>query len=159
MLDPALAALVALNILWSGWQVIRDSLGGLMDAAAPEEQLAQIREVRQRTLGRQLDLGQRELHVGHTDRDVGRRDDTDAAAERIAAEAAQRAAELEREEQARRAEEARAEAARIEHVDGAGRGCFRNRPSKRLARRRAAARIGVIANAGNPGACGLRLST
>ena len=45
VLDPALAALVALNILWSGWQVIRDSLGGLMDAAAPEEQLAQIREV------------------------------------------------------------------------------------------------------------------
>lgn len=45
VLDPALAALVALNILWSGWQVIRESLGGLMDAAAPEEQLTQIRDV------------------------------------------------------------------------------------------------------------------
>lgn len=45
ILDPAMAALVALNILWSGWQVIRDSLGGLMDKAAPEEQLAQIRDV------------------------------------------------------------------------------------------------------------------
>ena len=29
----------------SGWRVIRDSLGGLMDKAAPEEQLAQIRDV------------------------------------------------------------------------------------------------------------------
>lgn len=45
ILDPAMAALVALNILWSGWQVIRDLLGGLMDQAAPEEQLAQIRDV------------------------------------------------------------------------------------------------------------------
>lgn len=42
-LDPAMAALVALNILWSGWQVIRDSLGGLMDAAVPEDRLALIR--------------------------------------------------------------------------------------------------------------------
>ena len=30
-----LAALVAVNILWSGWQVIRESLGGLMDEAVP----------------------------------------------------------------------------------------------------------------------------
>ena len=30
MLDPILAALVALNILWSGWAVIRDSVGGPM---------------------------------------------------------------------------------------------------------------------------------
>ena len=29
----ALAALVAVNILWSGWSVIRESLGGLMDEA------------------------------------------------------------------------------------------------------------------------------
>ena len=43
VLDPAMAALVALNILWSGWQVIRDSLGGLMDAAVPEDRLALIR--------------------------------------------------------------------------------------------------------------------
>jgi cation diffusion facilitator family transporter len=45
ILDPALAALVALNILWSGWQVIRESLGGLMDEAVPDAQLAEIREV------------------------------------------------------------------------------------------------------------------
>jgi len=45
ILDPALAALVALNILWSGWRVIRESLGGLMDEAVPGAQLAAIREV------------------------------------------------------------------------------------------------------------------
>lgn len=42
-LDAVLAALVAVNILWSGWGVIRDSVGGLMDAATPPETQAQIR--------------------------------------------------------------------------------------------------------------------
>ncbi len=45
ILDPILAALVALNILWSGWKVIRESLGGLMDEAVPDHRLAEIREV------------------------------------------------------------------------------------------------------------------
>jgi cation diffusion facilitator family transporter len=45
MLDPILAALVALNILWSGWAVIRDSVGGLMDVAVPKETQQFIREV------------------------------------------------------------------------------------------------------------------
>ena len=44
-LDPALAALVAINILWSGWSLMRQSVAGLMDVAIPEETLAQIREV------------------------------------------------------------------------------------------------------------------
>lgn len=43
MLDPALAALVALNILWSGWKVMGRSLSGLMDEAVSEETLAAIR--------------------------------------------------------------------------------------------------------------------
>ncbi|MBU2962052.1 cation diffusion facilitator family transporter [Citreicella sp. C3M06] len=42
-LDPLLAALVALNILWSGWQVMRHSVGGLMDEAAPEGEIEQLR--------------------------------------------------------------------------------------------------------------------
>ena len=42
-LDPALAALVAVNILWAGWQVMRHSVGGLMDEAAPEGELEQMR--------------------------------------------------------------------------------------------------------------------
>lgn len=45
ILDPALAALVALNILWSGWRVMKDSLGGLMDEAVPEKTLERIRGV------------------------------------------------------------------------------------------------------------------
>ncbi|RYE51094.1 MAG: cation transporter, partial [Rhizobiaceae bacterium] len=44
-LDSILAALVALNILWSGWGVIRDSVGGLMDVAVPPETQKTIREV------------------------------------------------------------------------------------------------------------------
>lgn len=44
-LDSILAALVALNILWSGWGVIRDSVGGLMDVAVPPETQKLIREV------------------------------------------------------------------------------------------------------------------
>lgn len=45
ILDPVLAALVALHILWSGWGVMRESLGGLMDEAAPPEILSRIREL------------------------------------------------------------------------------------------------------------------
>jgi cation diffusion facilitator family transporter len=45
ILDPVLAACVALNILWSGWGLIKDSVGGLMDVAVPATQLARIREL------------------------------------------------------------------------------------------------------------------
>ncbi|WP_200950196.1 cation diffusion facilitator family transporter [Devosia sp. Root635] len=45
VLDPILAGLVALNILWSGWGVIRDSVGGLMDVAVPADTQKTIREV------------------------------------------------------------------------------------------------------------------
>jgi cation diffusion facilitator family transporter len=45
VLDPILAALVALNVLWSGWQVLRRSAAGLMDAAVDPAQLAQLREI------------------------------------------------------------------------------------------------------------------
>ena len=45
VLDPILAGLVALNILWSGWGVIRQSVGGLMDVAVPPDTQKVIREV------------------------------------------------------------------------------------------------------------------
>jgi cation diffusion facilitator family transporter len=45
VLDSILAALVALNILWSGWGVIRSSVGGLMDVAVPLETQKTIRDV------------------------------------------------------------------------------------------------------------------
>jgi cation diffusion facilitator family transporter len=44
-LDPALAALVALNIIWSGWGLVKESIGGLMDEAVPQVTLARIREI------------------------------------------------------------------------------------------------------------------
>ncbi len=44
-LDPALAVAVALGILWSGWGLMKESFGGLMDEAAPPETLARIREI------------------------------------------------------------------------------------------------------------------
>lgn len=45
VLDPVLAAIVALNILWSGWKVMRNSLSGLMDEAVPPETLARIHAI------------------------------------------------------------------------------------------------------------------
>ncbi|WP_375464273.1 cation diffusion facilitator family transporter [uncultured Methylobacterium sp.] len=45
VLDPLVAGLVALNILWSGWRMVRDSIDGLMDRAAPGEMVGQIREL------------------------------------------------------------------------------------------------------------------
>jgi cation diffusion facilitator family transporter len=45
VLDPALAAIVALNILWAGWQLVRQSVGGLMDEAVTAEVARRIRDV------------------------------------------------------------------------------------------------------------------
>nr|WP_142661547.1 cation diffusion facilitator family transporter [Paracoccus laeviglucosivorans] len=45
VLDPALAAIVAVNILWSGWKVMASSLSGLMDEAVDEHALRDIRTI------------------------------------------------------------------------------------------------------------------
>jgi cation diffusion facilitator family transporter len=45
VLDPLLAALVALNILWAGWRLMRESLSGLLDEAIPAETLLAIRSI------------------------------------------------------------------------------------------------------------------
>lgn len=44
-LDAVLAALVGLTILWSGWQLIRQSVIGLMDVAVEPRTLARIRDI------------------------------------------------------------------------------------------------------------------
>lgn len=44
-LDPLLAALVGINILWSGWGLVRESVGGLMDQAPPPGEVERIREI------------------------------------------------------------------------------------------------------------------
>lgn len=45
ILDPILAALVAVNILWSGSKIVKESLSGLMDEAVSEETLQTIRQI------------------------------------------------------------------------------------------------------------------
>ena len=44
-LDPAIALLVAANIVWTGWQLLHRSAAGLMDVSLPEEQLKAINAV------------------------------------------------------------------------------------------------------------------
>ena len=44
-LDPLMAAMVAVNILWSGSRVVKASLSGLMDESVPEETLQKIRDI------------------------------------------------------------------------------------------------------------------
>lgn len=45
ILDPLIAVIVAVNILWSGWRVIRDSVSGLMDQAVPGSVESEIRSI------------------------------------------------------------------------------------------------------------------
>jgi cation diffusion facilitator family transporter len=44
-LDPVIALLVAANIIWTGWQLMRRSADGLMDISLPDDKLAQIETV------------------------------------------------------------------------------------------------------------------
>lgn len=44
-LDPLLAGAVAVYILWSGWRLVRESVGGLMDEAVPPELERRIRRL------------------------------------------------------------------------------------------------------------------
>jgi len=45
ILDPALAVIVALNILWQGWHVIGSSVQGLMDRAVDKDEHFRIRDI------------------------------------------------------------------------------------------------------------------
>lgn len=45
VLDPLLAIVVALNILWQGWQVIGSSVQGLMDVGVSVEENMRIRDI------------------------------------------------------------------------------------------------------------------
>ena len=45
ILDPLLAIAVAIHVLWVGVDVVRDSVGGLMDKSLPEMEMSQIRAV------------------------------------------------------------------------------------------------------------------
>lgn len=45
ILDPVIAMLVAIHIVWAGLQLIRRTFAGLMDAALPEDERAMIIEI------------------------------------------------------------------------------------------------------------------
>lgn len=45
VLDPVIAIVVALQILWTGWSLIRRSFDGLMDRAIPDEERARIEAI------------------------------------------------------------------------------------------------------------------
>lgn len=71
-LDPAVALLVAVQVLWTGWRLLRESATGLMDAAWPAEEQA--------ILNRILDEfrqaggpGEIDFHAVRTRRSAGRR--------------------------------------------------------------------------------------
>lgn len=44
-LDPAMAAAVAVNILWGGWKVMQESMSGLLDESLSDEVLAEVRRI------------------------------------------------------------------------------------------------------------------
>lgn len=55
-LDPAVALLVAANIIWTGWQLLRRSVAGLMDVSLPENELRAIEAVLERYRKQGLDF-------------------------------------------------------------------------------------------------------
>jgi cation diffusion facilitator family transporter len=55
-LDPVIAILVAVNIVWTGWQLLRRSAAGLMDVSVPEEARQRIEQVLDRYRGEGLEF-------------------------------------------------------------------------------------------------------
>ncbi len=55
ILDPILAILVALNILWEGWKVIRASVDGLMDVTLSDHDLQTVSNAIEANLGAALE--------------------------------------------------------------------------------------------------------
>ncbi len=55
ILDPILAILVGLNILWEGWKVIRASVDGLMDVSLSDHELQTVSNAIEANLGAALE--------------------------------------------------------------------------------------------------------
>jgi cation diffusion facilitator family transporter len=55
-LDPLIALLVAMNIVWTGWQLLHRSASGLMDEAIPEQQRAAVEAILERYRAQGLDF-------------------------------------------------------------------------------------------------------
>lgn len=54
ILDPIVALLVGVNILWTGYRLLRRSVVGLLDAALPPEDVARVRAVTDRYRAEEL---------------------------------------------------------------------------------------------------------
>jgi len=67
ILDPVMAAGVAINILWSGSKIMKESLSGLMDEAVPQDTLETVRNVISREAGGAMEAHDlRTRHAGST---------------------------------------------------------------------------------------------
>lgn len=55
-LDPVMALIVAVNILWHGWHLVGDSVQGLMDVSVEPEELAEIHRVVEENSGGALEF-------------------------------------------------------------------------------------------------------
>lgn len=65
-LDPIVALIVGVNIVWTGWKLIADSVAGLMDASWPKEDNAALGTVLGRFAGGDVDIhGVRTRESGH----------------------------------------------------------------------------------------------
>jgi cation diffusion facilitator family transporter len=64
-LDPLLACLVAMNILWMGWKLVRQSVGGLMDEVLDESEVTRVREIAAR-VAREGGAAVQGLRLRHT---------------------------------------------------------------------------------------------
>lgn len=67
VLDPAIAMLVALHVLLSGWGVIRTNASGLLDESVPAAELARIRSAISSNAGNAIEIHDlRTRHAGRT---------------------------------------------------------------------------------------------
>ncbi|MBI2737339.1 MAG: cation transporter [Rhodospirillales bacterium] len=67
VLDAAIAVLVALHVLRSGWGVIRENGSGLLDESVPADELARIREVISLNVADAIEIHDlRTRHAGRT---------------------------------------------------------------------------------------------
>ena len=65
-LDPLIAFLVGCNIVWTGWQLVRRSLDGLLDRALPREDMAVLTSVLDRHRGQDVEFhALRTREAGH----------------------------------------------------------------------------------------------
>jgi cation diffusion facilitator family transporter len=56
LLDPIMALLVAVNIVWTGFDLVRRSVNGLMDSALPEAERKIVTEVMEKYRAKQVDF-------------------------------------------------------------------------------------------------------